>query len=265
MTCPPRVNGWSNRPRPTHKGKREPVLIFFLPGTHFERYRLVMRSTPGYIGGNKLQGLGGRVSMPSSSRREASLLGGRPSGSGLRNYRRTGLALLLFAATALALIITAPGAAPGADTAAFYPGTATATAQPMAIKPSTAGLGYTMTLANTSAEYEQGLAKALSQTLNLGSIGTSLTTANCGKPPTVQGSSLPQPASVESDQGPPSQSLTSAGTFNGSGAGAGVEQASVTNQPLATAIAKGGDMNVAGAFDMSGLQRSEERRVGTEW
>jgi len=200
--------------------------------------------------------------MPSSSRHEASLLAGHPSGSGLRNYRRTGLALILFAATTLTLMVTAPGGA-SADTAAFYPGTATATAtaQPMAIKPTTAGLGYTMTLANTSAEYEQGLAKALSQTLNLGAIGTTLTSASCGKPPSVQASQLPQPASAESSQGPPSQTLTSAGSFNGSGAGAGVEQASVTNQPLATAIAKGGDMNVAGAFDMSGLQSMAQAQV----
>jgi len=198
--------------------------------------------------------------MPSSSRHEASLLAGHPRGSGLRNYRRTGLALILFAATTLTLMVTAPGGA-SADTAAFYPGTATATAQPMAIKPTTAGLGYTMTLANTSAEYEQGLAKALSQTLNLGAIGTTLTSASCGKPPSVQGSQLPQPASAESSQGPPSQTLTSAGTFNGSGAGVGVEQASVTNQPLATAIAKGGDMNVAGAFDMSGLQSMAQAQV----
>ena len=199
--------------------------------------------------------------MTPASRHVASWIGGRPSGSGLRDYRRTGLALILFAATALALIIAAPASAPGADTATFYPGTATATAQPLAIKPSTAGLGYTMTLANSSAEYEQGLAKALSQTLNLGSIGTTLTSASCGKPADIQGSSLPQPASVESDQVPPTQTLTVAGTFNGSGAGAGIEQASVTKQPLATATTKGGDMNVVGAFDMSGLQSMAQAQV----
>jgi hypothetical protein len=185
---------------------------------------------------------------------------GHPSGSGLRNYRRTGLALILFAATTSTLMVTAPGGA-SATAAAFYPGGGTATAQPLAIKPSTAGLGYTMTLAGSSAQYAQGLAKALSQTLTLGAIGTSLTTASCGKPATIQASSLPQPASVESSQGPPSQTLTVAGTFNGSGAGAGIEQASVTKQPSATATTKGGDMNVVGAFDMSGLQSMAQAQV----
>src|SRR5664280_69369 len=201
----------------------------------------------------------GELPVPSSSRHVAPLTQGHPSGSGLRNFRRTGLALILFAATTSTLMVTAPGGA--SATAAFYPGGGTATAQPLAIKPSTAGLGYTMTLAGSSAQYDQGLAKALSQTLTLGAIGTSLTTASCGKPADIQASSLPQPAQVESSQGPPSQTLTVAGAFNGSGAGAGIEQASVTKQPSATAIAKGGDLNIVGAFDMSGLQSMAQAQV----
>jgi hypothetical protein len=147
---------------------------------------------------------------------------------------------------------TAPGGA-SADTASFYPGTATATASALALVPSTGGLGYTITLSNADAEYEQTLAKAQSQTLNLGVIGTTLTTASCNKPPSIAASNLPQPVSLENNAAPPTKTMTVAGTFNGTGAGAGIEQASVTQTPSATATTRGGDFNVAGAIDMSGL------------
>ena len=178
--------------------------------------------------------------------------GGRTRRSGLRNYGRTVLALVLFAATTLTLLATSPGGA-SADTATFFPGTSTATASALSLIPSTGGLGYTITLSTSNAEYEQALAKAQSQILNLGVIGTVITTASCGKPAAVPASSLPQPVSLENNADPPSKTLTVAGTYNGSGAGGGIEQASVTQTPSATATTKGGDFNVAGALDMSGL------------
>jgi hypothetical protein len=187
-----------------------------------------------------------------SSRLGGPQIGGKARRSGLRNYRRTLLALALFAATTVTVFATAPGGA-SADTAAFYPGTSTATASALALVPSTGGLGYTITLSNANAEYEQALAKAQSQTLNLGVIGTVLTTSSCNKPAAVAASSLPQPVSLENNAAPPTKTMTVAGTFNGTGAGAGVEQASVTQTPSATATTRGGDFNVAGAIDLSGL------------
>lgn len=194
-----------------------------------------------------------------SSRLGGSQLGGPSRRSGLRNYLRTGVALVLFAATTLTLIATSGGAS--ADAAAFYPGTSTATASAVSLVPSTGGLGYTITLSNANAEYEQDLAKATSQTLNLGVIGTVLTTASCGKPATIAASSLPQPVALENNAKPPNQTLTVAGTFNGTGAGAGVEQASVTQTPSANAVTRGGDFNVAGALDMSGLDTTAVAQV----
>ncbi|MGH9096959.1 MAG: hypothetical protein ACRDWB_06005, partial [Acidimicrobiales bacterium] len=198
--------------------------------------------------------------MMRSSRLGGSQLGGPSRRSGLRNYLRTGVALVLFAATTLTLIATSSGGA-SADTAAFFPGTSTATASAVSLVPSTGGLGYTITLSTANAEYEQGLAKATSQTLNLGVIGTVLTTASCGKPAPVAASSLPQPVALESNAKPPTQTLTVAGTFNGTGGGAGVEQASVTQTPSANAVTRGGDFNVAGALDMSGLDTTAVAQV----
>ncbi|HWE70354.1 MAG TPA: hypothetical protein VG205_08315, partial [Acidimicrobiales bacterium] len=189
-----------------------------------------------------------------------SQLGGPSRRSGLRNYRRTAVALVLFCATTLTLIATSPGGA-SADSATFFPGTSTATASALALVPSTGGLGYTITLSTANAEYEQDLAKATSQTLNLGVIGTVITTASCNKPPAVPASSLPQPVALESNAKPPNQTLTVAGTFNGTGGGAGIEQASVTPTPSANAITRGGDFNVAGAIDMSGLDTTATAQV----
>jgi hypothetical protein len=195
-----------------------------------------------------------------SSRLGGSQLEGPSRRSGLRNYLRTGVALVLFAATTLTLLATSPGGA-SADTAAFFPGTATATASALALVPSTGGLGYTITLSTANAEYEQALAKATSQTLNLGVIGTVITTASCNKPPAVAASSLPQPVALESNAQPPNKTLTVAGTFNGTGAGAGIEQAAVTETPSANAVTRGGDFNVAGAIDMSGLDTNAVAQV----
>jgi hypothetical protein len=155
-------------------------------------------------------------------------------------------------ATTVILLVTAPGGA-SADTAAFYQGTSTATASALALVPSTGGLGYTVTLSTSNAEYEQALAKAESQILNLGVIGTVLTTASCGKPATIAASTLPQAVSLENNANPSSQTLNVAGTYNSSGAGAGIEQASVTQTPSGTATTRGGDFDVAGSLDLSGL------------
>ncbi|HVB93442.1 MAG TPA: hypothetical protein VND67_03905 [Acidimicrobiales bacterium] len=195
-----------------------------------------------------------------SSRLGGSQLGGGPRRSGLRNYLRTAVALVLFAATTLTLIATSPGGA-SADTGTFYNGTSTATASALALVPSTGGLGYTITLSTSNAEYEQALAKATSQTLNLGVIGTVLTTSSCNKPPAVAASQLPQPVALENNAAPPDRTMTVAGTFNGSGAGAGVEHASVTPTPSASANTEGGAFGAAGALEISGLDTSAVAQV----
>ena len=184
---------------------------------------------------------------------------GEMRGSGLRHYLRTGVALVLFCATTLTLIATSPGGA-SADTAAFYPGTSTATASALALVPSTGGLGYTITLSTANAEYEQALAKATSQTLNLGVIGTNphhrqlqqaagggrLQPSSAGGPREQRQTPEPDPHRGRHLQRHRCRCRMSRPGDPG---------------PSATATTRGGDFNVAGAIDLSGLDTNAVAQV----
>jgi hypothetical protein len=146
-----------------------------------------------------------------------------------------------------------------ADTSggAWVPGDANAVAQAITVHPSTAGLGYDITLATSIADYQADLAQAESKTFDGGAIVLSATSTQCdGSAPTISQSQLPQPVEVESDSGDASHAQTLNSGYNGSGPGAGVEQANVTTQPQATATTKLADLDVPGGLDVSGSQSS---------
>ena len=186
---------------------------------------------------------------------------GERIGSGVGAFRRTALAILLVVgACGAAGWVGAPGAgadpsSPGSN--AWVPGDANATAQAITVHPSTAGLGYDVTLATSVADYQAALAQAESQTFDGGALVLAATTTQCnGSPPVVAQSQLPQPVVVESNNGNASETKTLSSGYNGPGPGAGVEQASATTQPQAAATTKLADFVVPGGLDISGSQSS---------
>src|SRR5580692_9524201 len=91
-----------------------------------------------------------------------------------RSYRpatvRVGLGCIVTAALCL---IQLSSSTSGADTA-FVPGTANAAAQAISVAPTSGGLNYAIVLATSIAAYQNAQAQSLSQTIDLGAIGTSL-------------------------------------------------------------------------------------------
>jgi hypothetical protein len=207
---------------------------------------------------------GGRR-RPSGSRRGARRGGGTAAGfddpararHGLRAFRRTGLAAAVVAASCWGLAVAGGGRAAADTPAAWVAGDATATSQAITVHPSTAGLGYDVTLATSIADYQANLGQAESKTFDGGAIVLAATTTQCnGSAPVVSQSQLPQPVIVESANGNTSQSRTLASGYNGSGPGAGVEQASATTQPQGSAVTKLSDFDVPGGLDVAGSQSS---------
>ena len=79
----------------------------------------------------------------------------------------------------------------GADSS-FVPGNALGEAQAIELAPTTGRLSYAVTLATSVADYQITEGQSLSQTLDLGAIGTSLTSDWCtGGPPTVNPAACP--------------------------------------------------------------------------
>ena len=176
----------------------------------------------------------------------------------LRAFRRTALAAaVVTGACATAVSFSSGRAVADTSSGAWVLGDANATAQAITVHPSTAGLGYDITLATSIADYQANLAQAESKTFDGGAIVLSATSTQCdGSAPPISQSQLPQAVEVESDSGNASQTQTLNSGYNGSGPGAGVEQAKVTTQPQATATTKLADLNVPGGLDISGSQSS---------
>jgi len=148
-----------------------------------------------------------------------------------------------------------------ADDSSWVAGAATATSQAIAIAPSTAGLNYALTLATSVADYQANEGQAESETFTGGPVVTALTSIQCdGSAPTVPGNKLPQPAVAESTTSNQSNSYTISDQYlNGTGIpiiGTGLEQAVATIQPAANSVTKISDLDVPGAFDISGAQSS---------
>jgi len=176
-------------------------------------------------------------------------------------FWRTWLAALVVGGTCLWQFVFSATPNAGADDSSWVAGAATATSQAIAIAPSTAGLNYALTLATSVADYQANEGQAESQIFTGGPIVTALTTIQCdGSAPLVSTSQLPQPAVAESTNGNQKATQTLNDQYaKGSSLpdlGAGLEQALATTQPAATAVTKLSDLNVPGAFDISGAQSS---------
>jgi hypothetical protein len=157
---------------------------------------------------------------------------------------RVGLACVV--ATAIAIVEL--GSSSGAQ-GTFAPGDANAEAQAISLAPTTGGLNYAIILATSIADYQNLEARALSQTIDLGAIGTALEAQGCdGGPPTVPASSVPAPVQAESTNG--NQSLTSSITPQSqpNGFGIGNEAASATTQPTSDATTTVNNIAVPGGI-----------------
>ena len=75
-----------------------------------------------------------------------------------------------------AVCIVELGSTSGADTS-FVPGNAPAQSQAISLAPTTGGLNYAITLATSISNYQDMEAQSLSQTIDLGAIGTALEAA----------------------------------------------------------------------------------------
>ncbi|HXX88627.1 MAG TPA: hypothetical protein VEI83_00225 [Acidimicrobiales bacterium] len=170
----------------------------------------------------------------------------------VRAFHRSAIAsVVVLAACVGTLVVHAGGAS--ADDSSWVPGTAQAISQALALAPSTAGLGYNVTLATSIADFQQDEAQAQSQTFDGGALVLALTSTQCdGTKPVVENSQLPQPTQAESVDGNSSQDRTLTTGVNGSGVGAGVEHAAVTTQPQATAATQLADLSVPGVISIDG-------------
>ena len=167
---------------------------------------------------------------------------------------RTGLACAVVAAVCIVEL----GSNSGADTS-FIPGNATAQAQAISVAPTTGGLNYAITLATSISKYSNLEAQSLSQTIDLGAIGTALEAAGCsGGPPILPSKDVPPSVQAESVNG--NQTLSDTITPAASPLGVGTENAVATTQPSSNsttnvaAIAVGGTLtSLGGLLTISGL------------
>jgi hypothetical protein len=140
------------------------------------------------------------------------------------------------------------GASTGADTT-FIPGTAQAAAQALSLAPTTGGLNYAITLATSLAQYQNEEAQSLSQTIDLGAIGTSLEAEGCNNsPPTLPKQDVPPPIQAESINGNQTLNTTIVPSTTATGIGAGNETAAVTTQPTGTATTTTAGITVVGGL-----------------
>jgi hypothetical protein len=175
---------------------------------------------------------------------------------------RIGLACALGAAVGIVEF----GSNSGADTA-FVSGNATASAQAISVAPTTGGLNYAISLGISISDYQNLEAQSLSQTIDLGAIGTALEAAGCdGGPPQLNPKDVPASVQAESVDG--NQNLSKSITPASSPVGAGLESAVVTTQPSATSntlvtniTVPGGPLMPGGLLSISGLTSSSHTSI----
>jgi hypothetical protein len=171
---------------------------------------------------------------------------------------RVGLACAVAAGVGLVEL----GSSSGADTS-FVPGDALARAQAISLAPTTGGLNYAITLATSVSNYQDLQAQSLSQTIDLGAIGTSLEAQGCdGSAPTVPKSDVPPPVQAESTDG--NQSLSNSVTPQSSpdGLGIGNEAATATTQPSSGSLTTVSNISVPGGLlAVNGLTSSAKASI----
>jgi hypothetical protein len=173
---------------------------------------------------------------------------------------RVGLGLAL--AAGVCLVQLGPTAGSGADTS-FVPGNGLAQAQAISLAPTTGGLNYAIILATSISNFEDTEAQSLSQTLDLGAIGTALEAQGCdGSAPVLNSSNVPPPVQAESVNG--NQTLTSSITPQTStdGLGLGNESATATTQPSSSSTTSVQNITVPGGLlTVNGLTTSSHASI----
>ncbi len=180
---------------------------------------------------------------------------------------RIGLGCALLSAVGLVEL----GTTSGADSS-FVAGNAQAQSQAISLAPTTGGLSYAITLATSIANYQDVEAQSLSQTIDLGTIGTALEAEGCNNsPPTLPQSDVPPPVQAESTNG--NQVLTDSITpqSTDTGLGVGNEMAIATSQPAsgstttAAAASVPGNLITLGTMTTSAHASVDNGSTRTAW
>ena len=171
---------------------------------------------------------------------------------------RIGVACAIGAAVGIVELGSTSGA-----TGTFVPGNAMAQAEALSVAPTTGGLNYAITLATSIADYQNLEAQSLSQTIDLGAIGTALEAPGCsGGPPTLPQKDVPPPVQAESTNG--NQNLTDSITPQSSpgGFGLGNESASASTQPASSSATTISDISVPGGLlSIEGMTSSSHASI----
>ena len=179
-----------------------------------------------------------------------------------RRYTRATVCVGLACVLGAGVCIVELGSSSGADTS-FVPGDALAQAQALTVAPTTGGLNYAITLATSISNYQDAEAQSLSQTVDLGAIGTSLESEGCnGAAPTLPQSDVPPPVQAESTSG--NQSLSDSITPQSSpdGLGIGNEAATATTQPSSGSLTTASNISVPGGLlAVNGLTSSAKASI----
>ncbi len=158
-----------------------------------------------------------------------------------RAYRRTRLA-----AAGLALALIATWVASSTAGAVSDPGQGTAVGQILRVDPRAGSLSVGVGVGEALAGHQNQSAKAQSLSLDLGVIGTSLTTASCGSAPAFQPNQLPQTLIVESGQ-PNADKGETATQY-----GALTQYGIATKAPLARAVTTIAPLTIPGLLSIAG-------------
>ena len=159
-------------------------------------------------------------------------------------------------------LLAGPALAGGADGAesAFVPGSGTAAARLVRLAPRTASLEFGISGGVARADYQgASLARAETQTLDLGLIGLVLTTGSCGGDAPLAPDQLPQPLRVDSRQGAREERRQVAG---GDIVGAGNEAVQATPGAASAAEISGAFLRLGDAVSVTrGVSRTEAQLV----
>jgi hypothetical protein len=179
-----------------------------------------------------------------------------------RRYTPATVRIGLACAVVAAVCIVEFGSGSGAATS-FVPGDALAQSQAISVAPTTGGLNYAITLATSIANYQDMEGQSLSQTIDLGTIGTALEAEGCdGSAPTLPASDVPPPVQAESTSGNQSLSDSITPQTSTDGLGVGNEAATATTQPSSGSLTTVNNISVPGGLlAINGLTSSAKASI----
>ena len=141
--------------------------------------------------------------------------------------------------------------------AAVSPGTGSSYAQALQDQPHDGSLAVGVVLGEALAGHTNGSARAQSQGVDLGAIGTSLTSFNCGSAPTLTPAQIPEPLETETGEAGAAAGITQTATTTGLVGNpppsfGSTEFVQANGTPYGEADTTFGPVN-AGAFNVSGM------------